>query len=184
MARKESITKKMILEAAFSLAKEEGLSAVTARRVAQKAGCSTQPIFRIYVNMEDVITDVIEMTIQYFSDYYEAYEKTEEVPFVNLGLAYIKFAKENENLFRILFASHAKKTCSTYELINGKNQEYVLRELKKITDLQREEAGEIFSKIWIFIHGLACMVLNGDFDLSKEETTQMLKDIYLSLRKA
>lgn len=44
MARKESITMQDILETAFEMTREEGFANVTARKVAAKAGCSTQPI--------------------------------------------------------------------------------------------------------------------------------------------
>jgi len=54
MARKETITIQMILDTAFAMTREEGFANVTARKVATKAGCSTQPIFRLYKNMEEL----------------------------------------------------------------------------------------------------------------------------------
>ena len=48
MARKEMITIDKILDTAFAMTREEGFANVTARRVAAKAGCSTQPIFKEY----------------------------------------------------------------------------------------------------------------------------------------
>ena len=54
MARKESITIDRILDTAFEMTREEGIAGVTARRVAARAGCSTQPIFRVYENMEEL----------------------------------------------------------------------------------------------------------------------------------
>ena len=53
MARKETITIQTILDTAFAMTREEGFANVTARKVAAKAGCSTQPIFRVYKNMEE-----------------------------------------------------------------------------------------------------------------------------------
>ena len=47
MARKEMITKDYLINTAFLMAKQEGIENVTARKLAAKAGCSTQPIFRI-----------------------------------------------------------------------------------------------------------------------------------------
>lgn len=54
MARKISITKEMLINSAFEMAKEEGLKEVTARKLAAKAGCSTQPIFRVYSSMDEM----------------------------------------------------------------------------------------------------------------------------------
>ena len=60
MARKEMITIDKILDTAFAMTREEGFANVTARRVAAKAGCSTQPIFRVYKNMEELWDAVYE----------------------------------------------------------------------------------------------------------------------------
>ena len=68
MARKESITIQDILHTAFEMTREEGFANVTARKVAAKAGCSTQPIFRVYKNMEEVWEAVYLKAIAFFSD--------------------------------------------------------------------------------------------------------------------
>ena len=60
MARKEQITKEKILETAFDLAREEGIDSVTARKLATRIGCSTQPIFRVYSNMNELYTDIYQ----------------------------------------------------------------------------------------------------------------------------
>jgi len=184
MARKQSITREVIQEAALELAKTEGLEAVTARRVAAQAGCSTQPIFRAYENMSDLQDDVIRLAGEFFADYYGSYPKNSPVPFVDLGIAYINFAREHENLFRILFVSHYKKAVSTYEFINGSDKMFVLKELKKVDGVPAQKAGMIFSNIWTFVNGLACMSLNGDLDMTEEEVRANLADIYETLKKA
>lgn len=184
MARKQTITKEMIQQGALALARKEGLEAVTARRVASESGCSTQPIFRAYDNMEDLQRDVIRMAGDFFADYYESSPRNNPVPFVDLGLTYIRFAKEHEQLFTILFASHCKKEISTYEFINGGDKGYVLKELKRIDGVPAQKAGAIFSNMWTFINGLACMVLNGDYDLTDEEAIANMTEIFEALKKA
>ena len=98
MARKESITKTMLLEAAFELVKDEGIENLTARKLAAKAGCSTQPIFRTYKNMEEVTEEVFQTAMDYYNAYCKNYKKGSSVPFADLGMAYISFARENKNL--------------------------------------------------------------------------------------
>ena len=75
MARKESVTKDMILETALTLAKEEGIENVTARKLAAKIGCSTQPIFRAYANMGELYGEINQKAIDVFSDYYENFSR-------------------------------------------------------------------------------------------------------------
>ena len=69
MARKESITIRDILDTTFELAREAGAGSVTARNVAAKAGCSTQPIFRVFRNMEDLCQAVYGKAIRFFEDH-------------------------------------------------------------------------------------------------------------------
>ena len=66
MARKETITKNEILNTAFQMARQEGIAQVSARTLAAKAGCSTQPIFRLYKNMEELGNELYEKAIVFF----------------------------------------------------------------------------------------------------------------------
>ena len=166
MARKEMITIDKILDTAFAMTREEGFANVTARKVAAKAGCSTQPIFRVYKNMEELWDAVYERATAYFLDYYSLYPRTGKTPFANLGMAYIAFAREERHLFELLFVSdnqdgkHKKK--SMYEILNG-------------------DAGNVVYEInlaRIFIHGAACMSLTGDYDLTDLQTMQLLEHSY------
>lgn len=65
MARKVTVTRRDITEAAFALLQEEGISQVTARKLAAKAGCSTQPIFRIYKGMEELEEELFTMSCDF-----------------------------------------------------------------------------------------------------------------------
>ena len=181
MARKETITKNDLLDAAFKMVQQEGIEEVTARKVANRAGCSTQPIFRIYSNMDELIGDLFHLATDFFEDYYNHYEKKTITPFVNLGMAYISFASEEKNLFRFLFLSETRYGKSLYELVNGNNAA-VAKEVNAAKQNGCLDPSEMFMKMWIFIHGAACMTLTGDYDLSEEETLTLLKDSYTSFR--
>ena len=70
---------------------------------------------------------------------------------------------------------------SLYDLVNGSNGN-VSREIQAASGQGCRNAGELFMKMWIFIHGAACMSLTGDYDLSEKETVELLKDSYHSLK--
>ena len=70
MSRKATITQKEIVNAAFKITKKEGFEQITSRKLAAAAGCSTQPIFRIYENMDGLKKDVYEKAADYYEDYY------------------------------------------------------------------------------------------------------------------
>ena len=177
MARKESITIEMILEKAFTMTREEGFSNVTARKVASKAECSTQPIFRVYKNMEELWEAVYLKAASFFQDYYSLYPRTGKMPFSNLGMAYIAFAREEKHLFELLFVADLKHKKSMYELLNSEAGN-VVYEINLAKALGCQNAEELFMKMWIFIHGAACMTLTGDYDLSDLQTLELLENSY------
>lgn len=180
MARKESITKSMLLEAAFEMTREEGYENVTARRLATKTGCSTQPIFRVYTNMEELGEELFDKAMTFYSTYYQEYKKTSAIPFVNLGMAYIKFAQTEKNLFKLLFLSDNRHGKSMYEILNGSFQA-VGHEINKAKAEGCKDPGGMFMKMWIFIHGAAAMSLTGDYDLDDMQTEKLLADSYQAL---
>ena len=175
MARKESITKQMIIDGAFELLKKEGVEAVTARKLAAHIGCSTQPIFRVYENMDELLKELFERSRAYYEDFCNSNKNSYDTPFVSLGINYIRFAKQEQNLFKLLFLS-GNKDHTLYELINGKENAFVMKEIKKIPNLNMDNVELIFTKVFIFMHGMAGMTITREFDLSDKEAEDMLKD--------
>lgn len=181
MARKETITKQDIMEAAFEILQEEGIEQVTARKLAAKAKCSTQPIFRVYKNMDELIGELFGQACEFFHNYYAQIPRQTVTPFVNLGYAYIKFAGEHKKLFQFIFLSQNRFGRSLYDLVNGSGGS-VSREIQAAAGQGCRNASELFMKMWIFIHGAACMSLTEDYDLSEKETIDLLKDSYHALK--
>ena len=179
MSRKATITQKEIVNAAFKITKKEGFESITSRKLAAATGCSTQPIFRVYKNMSELQTAVYDKAVQFFRDYYAAFDRVGKVPFTNLGMAYIAFARKEKNLFRLLFVDAKPGRISMYELLNG-SEGNVVAEINMAKEMGCSDPGSMFMKMWIFIHGAACMTLSGDYDLTDEETMSLLEKAYNS----
>lgn len=177
MARKEMITRDNILDAAFSMASEQGIDEVTARKLASYAGCSTQPIFRHFENMDECLSEVFKKTLAYFDDFYLKYDKSSKYPFVNLGMAYIAFAGKEPFLFSYLFMRKNNMGLNLYNLLNGRTGA-VMDEMNKARANGVAAPEEIFMKMWMLIHGAACMVITGDYDLSSAQTRLQLEEAY------
>ena len=177
MARKEMISKKYVLDTTFEIIKEQGFEEVTARKLAQKLGCSTQPIFRLYAGMSDLLAEAYPIAVDYFHEYIKENQNINRLPFIDLGLSYIKFAVEEQNLFKLLFMSEYRAGKEMYDLLNSEYL-FVTNDIKKASDAGCQQSSELFMKLWIFIHGIACMCLTGDYDLTMDETVTLLKDSY------
>lgn len=179
MARKETITRDYLFNTAFEMLREEGIENITARKLANRAGCSTQPIFRLYSNMEELWKELYERAVDYFEQYCNDAKLYDLTPFVNLGIAYIQFAVEEKHLFQMLFLVNNRYGKSLYEIIDGDTGN-VEKEVAKAKDEGCKNTEELFKKMWIFIHGSACMSITGDYNQETEETIQLLKNVYKS----
>ena len=94
-------------------------------------------------------------------------------------MAYIAFAREEKHLFELLFVNGTQRRKSMYELLNGEEGN-VVYEINLAKAAGCPDPGSLFMKMWIFIHGAACMTLTGDYDLSDVQTLELLSDSYES----
>lgn len=179
MARKISVMTGQITDAAFELTRQEGFAGLSARKLAGLIGCSTQPVFRAYRSMDELYDEIYLRIINHFSEYYKMFPRTQELPFVDLGLAYISYAREEKHFFRILFLQEKRCGKSLYELLNGAEGN-VLKEINKAASCGVRKPDELFMKIWMVIHGAACMAVTNDYDLDDAQTIGLLTDSYMS----
>lgn len=175
MPRTISITKENLIDASIELLKREGAAALTARKLAHEAGCSTQPIFRAYQNMDELYKDVYLKSAEIFSDHCAAFAGSSSVPFVNLGLAYIDFAQKNKEMFRLLFLSAERYGKSLVELLNG-NTGFLKNQIAAANESGCSDPQGLFMKMWMLIHGSACMCLTDDYDLDTDATRKLLEE--------
>lgn len=127
---KQRITKEMVVNAAFELAREGGMEQVMVKAIAEKIGCSVQPIYSYCKNIEELRQDVAERTNKFIKEYVAAHIDADN-PFRSTGHAYIQLTKEEPHLFKI-FILHRRDGISSLD------------------DLYRAEADE---KIPAFIAG-------------------------------
>ena len=104
MPRNFMFTKEEIVQAALDLTRERGASAVTARALGQKLGSSSRPIFSYFSNMSEVQAALLQAAQQLYQRYLaEDMTAGKYPPYKASGMAYIRFAKEEKELFRFLF---------------------------------------------------------------------------------
>ena len=69
MSTKIKVQKEDLIKGAVKIIRNKGIEELSARNLAKIVGCSTQPIFRLFENMEDlksnVYNDVYEIQNRY-----------------------------------------------------------------------------------------------------------------------
>lgn len=97
---KQKITKEMIVEAAFELARKGGMEQVLVKNIAGKLGCSVQPIYSYCQNMDGLRSDVERRARQFLQEYMAAHIDQEDA-FRSTGHAWLQLAREEPNILKI-----------------------------------------------------------------------------------
>src|SRR3989339_1141584 len=152
MPPRVNVTSNQILEATFALTREQGYESVNARSIAKRIGCSTQPVFSRFTSMDELKHAFHTYLGEYFNGYVMK-RMVGENPFRQVGLAYISFAKEEPNLFRVLFMSDIQKIDGFTGFFSDADNAEVAAQLSQGLGISFEGAQRLYMKSWIFAHG-------------------------------
>jgi AcrR family transcriptional regulator len=177
------ITKDMIMDSSLEIIKKEGIENLNVRNIATKLNCSTQPIMYHYKNMDILKDELYKKVDEYHSKY--LMKNSNDDPLLSIGLQYIKFAKEEKNLFKFLFQSDKFSNFNLEDLIN--NNENGLQDIfdiiKKETNLNIEEIKEMFTILFITAHGIASLLANNSIAYDENHFKKILETSFNKVNK-
>ncbi len=180
MPPKVKIQKEEIVRAATELVREKGEDALNARNLAKALGCSTQPLFSNFENMEELRGEVIKRVAVIYDGFTkDEIEKGNYPAYKASGMAYIRFAKEERELFGLLFMrdrTFENKAASEVDI------EPVVSTIMENLGLSEESAKLFHLEMWACVHGIAAMTATDYLELDTELVSLMLTDIYQGLR--
>ena len=160
MPPQAKITREMILDAAFDLARTEGWEALTVRRLAAALGCSTQPILYQF----DSIGQIVEAAYRRADDFHTAFLtgglEAEVDPMMALGLRYIRFGAEEKPLFRFLFQSGRFSGKTLEDMTSAPDVAPLVEIVCRSAGIGPEDAAQAFRALFIAVHGYASLLAN------------------------
>ena len=181
MAPRVKVTKEDIVNAAFDVVRKSGAQNLNARTVALELNCSTQPIFSNFETMKELQLAVVEKADALCREYISReIERGEFPPFKASGMAYIRFAKEESELFKLLYMRNREDEDCEKQLELGREMENIIH---NNTGLEGDEVKLFHLEMWVYVHGIAVMFATGFLDLDWELVSKMLTDSYQGLRK-
>lgn len=181
MPPKVKITEEIILNEAILLIQEKGYENLNARDLAKKIGCSVHPIFRVFQSMDGLKEAVYKKAEDFYnSKMFEAGEK--EDGFFQMGLAYIDFAKNEKNLFKMLFMSDAFQKQSIMDIAGAtEGDDEVIEMICQMTGLNKVSAKELYAGIWLTTHGIAAMFATNSCRYNDDEIKRLLHNSFMGL---
>lgn len=161
-----------IIDVAYEIVKKEGIKSLNARKIASELNSSVQPLFHNFTNMEELKNSVIAKIYNTYQEYMRN-GALEEKAYKGMGIAYIKFAKEYPNFFKVLFMSESKLSPTSF-IQNDDTGNNVIKNGQIFSGLSIEQQKIFHLKVWIFTHGIATMVVSKTVEFSDEEIENLL----------
>lgn len=183
MAPKNKFTKEEMTEAALRVVRTKGIDCLTAKAIADELGTSTRPVFTGFGSMDDVRRAVYAAAVREYDGYANAGLRA-EIPFLGLGMQYIRFAREEPELYRLLFLSRTQdQECGAMKSMRHL-QELARPALTDIYRISADEADVYFRDMWLVVHGLSSLIVTGDCPYSDREIGQILTGFSVSIFKS
>ena len=172
MPPKQKFTKEDIVEAAFSIVREQGWEALSQRSIAQKLNASIGPIYSYLKSMTHLEEAVIEKAYELLFHYSINARKENGLSFPSLG--YVLFAKYEKKLFKCFFNEKHTKIHQKYSQILWQTLREAAKndpDYSKLTDRQKEG---LHQNIVIFCYGLAILINISFYDEFTDEEISAL----------
>lgn len=180
MPPKAKITREMVIDAAFDIARIDGADRINARSIAHKLGCSTQPILYCFHSVDEIKKAVYEKADEFHSAYIMPFSDGAacDDPMLTIGLAYIRFGHCEKNLFRLLFQSDEFSGQDLSALIDDERLSPILGILSQSAGASHTQAKDIFRSIFLFVHGYASMLANNSMDYDENVVSEDMQRVF------
>ena len=178
MPPKAKITKEMIVYTAFSIVQKEGSDKVTALSISEQLKCSTQPVLYYFSTVEEIKKEAYKKADMYHGDYIMNTKKDYGNPMLTIGMNYIRFAIEEGNLFRFLFQTNELSGANMLDLLDSEDLLPIISVLQQELDVNTEDAKDIFSTLFIFVHGYASLYANNSMVYDEDNIIKALEKVF------
>lgn len=176
--------KEELLQTALGMIDTDGLDSITLRDLTQRLGTSRTAVYRHFESKETLILGVIEKGYEQlnliFTPIFQDKSRSVDVRFEAMGRAYLDFAIEHPNLYRLLFGEMYRKERA--EICDYKDETQatglyaligLLSEAQEEGIIARENPMVQAATVWASIHGLASLLIDGHLLMSDN-----LEEIY------
>ena len=174
MPKLATITKEIIIETAFEMVRKEGFAVLSARNIAKKIGCSTQPIYWIYKNMNDLKAEICQKALQLLKNTISEYRKTGN-PFLDLGLGYVRMAHTEPALFKAFYMDNIMKVQMTDIFVEHQDIVEIMKNSEEYQKMSDKGIKNFVAKAWMLVYGIASLVAVGMFVYDEEKILEILE---------
>jgi len=183
MPPRVKFTKEEIVEAALRVTREGGIDSLTARSLAAELGASTRPMFTYFETVDELKHEVHEAAKGIYKIYIER-GLAEPVPFLGVGQNTIRFAREEPELFRLLFLQKPDGADGGAAEALAFSQDLVRDSIMGIYKMDAYEADCYYRNLWLIAFSFCAMIAAGECPYTDEQMSAMFTEVSLAVCKA
>lgn len=165
---KQRITKEMVINAAFEIARDGGIEQVMVKNIADKIGCSVQPIYSYCNNMDGLRQGVVAKVRQFIQEYMAEHIDPDDL-FRSTGNSYLRFAKEEPNLFKIFILHERKGISSLDDLYQSEASPHVAEFIADRLKISVPKARQLHLNMLIYTIGIGTIFSVAQPGIAAEE---------------
>ncbi|MCG8493363.1 MAG: TetR/AcrR family transcriptional regulator [Sneathiellales bacterium] len=171
----------MAMQAATKIVAEEGLRALSTRRVAKEIGYSVGTIYNLFSNLDDLVLRLNGATLDNLHQALSALGRTgmPEEDLRALAAKYISFTQDNFHLWNSLFEHRLPAGEELPDNFSRKvNRLLALVEeaLEPVFGENEQECQKSARVLWSSLHGICSLVTSDKLDVVARETAHELTD--------
>ena len=183
MPPKVKFQREEIAGAALEVTRAKGIGAVTAREVARALGVSTRPIFTCYDTMAQLRGDVYALAKERYRAYL-ACGLAGPIPFLGVWRQYLRFAREEPELYRLLFLTRRDGAPSGAMEALALSQALARESIMEVYHMDAATADCYFRDLWLAAFSFATLIVTDSCPYTEEEMLAVGAEISLSVCKA
>ena len=167
----KKVSKEKIIDAAVEVLRDGGFSAINARSVAKKLGCSTQPIYLSFRSMDELKVALTERCVHVIMTVEPRAHQGNDSRYSSYSMGFVKFAAEEKQLFRWLYLEGKQLGPYQNDVLLPEVIAVIVEEFGYSEDVARRFHQDMI----YFSYGLAILANTGHLHLTETELREAFR---------
>lgn len=157
----------MALNAGVALLQEQGIAALSARKIAARIDYTVGTLYLVFDNLDDLILQINLRTLELLREQIDNSIDNQLSPLDQLKQmagVYLDFARQYEDRWRLVYEHTSQLRNETYEAYTQVSESLLVlvqKQVARIATLQQAELEKQARALWGGVHGICILALSG-----------------------
>lgn len=175
MARNTIFTKEILLKESVEYIRNFGIDKFNIRDLSKYVGCSTQPFFKYYNNLDEFKIDLKTYLHLDYENFINKYIDKDHYLYT-ISYAYALYAKMEPNIFKALFITDLAGSRTIDEVLNTDRNIKTIEALMKEFNITKNKANKVYRDVRFYTHGIATQLCIKSINIDENELSKLISN--------